>query len=61
VIHTQELSYFSHLTTAEAHRHLALIETYQRGTETAKTVCVMNDGAEGIQGCVDLHRPDDDA
>lgn len=47
-----------HLTDAETFGRLALVETYRRGTETAKTVCAVNDGAEWLQGFVDLHRPD---
>jgi hypothetical protein len=58
VVHTEELSYFSRLTGAEPFGHLALVETHRRGTETAKTVCAVSDGAEWIQGFVDLHRPD---
>jgi hypothetical protein len=58
VVHTAALSYFSRLTDAETFGHLALVETHRRGTETAKTVCAVSDGAEWIQGFVDLHRPD---
>jgi hypothetical protein len=58
VVHTEELSYFSRLTEAEAFGRLAVVETHRRGTETAKTVCAVSDGAEWIQGFVDLHRPD---
>jgi len=31
---------------------------HRRGTETAQTVCAVSDGAEWIQGFVDLQRPD---
>jgi hypothetical protein len=58
VVHTQALSYCSRLAEAETFRRFALIETHRRGTETAKMVCAMSDGAEWIQGFVDLHRPD---
>jgi hypothetical protein len=58
VVHTAELSYFSRLTTAGTFGRLALVETHRRGTETAKTVCAVSDGAEWIQGFIDLHRPD---
>jgi hypothetical protein len=58
VVHTGELSYFSRLTDAETFGRLALVETHRRGTETAHTVCAVSDGAEWIQGFVDLHRPD---
>jgi hypothetical protein len=58
VVHTGELSYFSRLADAESFGRLALVETHRRGTETAHTVCAVSDGAEWIQGFVDLHRPD---
>jgi hypothetical protein len=58
VVHTGERSDFSRLTDAETFGRLALVETHRRGTETARTVCAVSDGAEGIQGVVDLHRPD---
>jgi len=58
VVHTEELSYVSRLTDADTFGRLALVETHRRGTETAKTVCAVSDGAEWIQGFVDLHRPD---
>jgi hypothetical protein len=58
VVHTEQLSYFSRLAAAETFGRLALVETHRRGTETARTVCAVSDGAEWIQGFVDLHRPD---
>jgi hypothetical protein len=58
VVHTEALSDCSRLTDAETVGRLALVETHRRGTETAKTVCAVSDGAEWIQGFVDLHRPD---
>ena len=58
VVQTGALSYFARLTDAESFGRLALVETYRRGTETAHTVCAVSDGAEWIQGFVDLHRPD---
>ena len=58
MVHTEQLSYVSRLTDAETCGRLALVETHRRGTETAKTVCAVHDGAEWIQGFVDLHRPD---
>jgi hypothetical protein len=58
VVHTAALSYFSRLTAAETCGHLALVDTHRRGTETAKTVCAVSDGAAWIQGFMDRHRPD---
>lgn len=39
-------------------RAQAYVETYRRGTETAKVVCAVQDGAEWLQGLVDVLRPD---
>jgi hypothetical protein len=58
VVHTEELSSCSRLLDAATFGRLALVETPRRGPETAKTVCAVSDGAEWIQGFVDLHRPD---
>ena len=58
VIHTGQVSYFSRLCDAEAFSHLALVETHRRGTETAKEVCGVVDGAEWEQAFLDMHRPD---
>ncbi|HEX9871086.1 MAG TPA: hypothetical protein VGC99_21315 [Candidatus Tectomicrobia bacterium] len=60
VVHTEHLSHFSRLVDAATFGRLALVETHRRGTETAKTMyaCAVSDGAEWIQGFVDLHRPD---
>ncbi len=56
--HTTELSYFSRLAEAETFTRLAYVEAYRRGTETAGTVCAVQDGAEWLQGLVDVLRPD---
>ena len=56
--HTGDLSYFSRLTDADTFRRLATLETHRRGTETAGVVCAVMDGAEWLQGVIDLHRPD---
>ena len=58
VVHSTELSYFSRLAEAEAFDRLALVETHRRGTETARQVCAVTDGAEWEQGFIDFHRPD---
>lgn len=58
VVHTEQLSYFSRSVEAATFGRLALVETHRRGTETARTVCAVSDGAAWIQGFVDLHRPD---
>jgi hypothetical protein len=56
VVHTTDLSYFSRLADAETFGRLALVETHRQGTETAKQVCAVTDGAEWEQGFIDLHR-----
>src|SRR5579871_5130873 len=57
-IHTRALSYFSRLAEHETFGRLATVETHRRGTETAGVVCAVCDGADWIQGFVDLQRPD---
>jgi hypothetical protein len=46
VVHTTELSYFSRLAEAEIFTRLATVETHQRDTERAETVCAVNDGVK---------------
>jgi hypothetical protein len=58
VVHTTALSYFSRLAEAETFTRLATAETQRRGTERAETVCAVNDGAEWIQGFIDVQRHD---
>jgi hypothetical protein len=58
VVHAREVSYFSRLCAAETFTYLALVEMHRRGTETAKKVCGVVDGAEWEQGFLDMHRPD---
>ena len=57
VVHTKDVSYFSRLCDAETFTRLALIETHRRGTENAKKVCGVVDGAEWEQGFLDMHCP----
>ncbi len=56
--YTSDLTYFSRLADAETFTRQAYVETYRRGTETAKVVCAVQDGAEWEQGLVDVLRPD---
>lgn len=58
VVHTTQLSYFSRLAEADTFTRLATVETQRRGTERAGTVCAVNDGAEWIQGFIDVQRHD---
>jgi hypothetical protein len=55
---TTNLTYFSRLADAETFTHQAYVEAYQRGTESAGVVCAVQDGAEWLQGLVDVLRPD---
>lgn len=56
--HTTELSYFSRLAEAETFTRLAYVEAYRRGTESAGVVCAVQDGADWLQGLVEVLRPD---
>lgn len=58
VVHTKQVSYFSRLCDSDTFTRLALVETHRRGTETAKKVCGVVDGAEWEQGFLDMHCPD---
>jgi hypothetical protein len=55
---TTDLSYFSRLADAETFIRQAYVEAHRRGTETARVVCAVQDGAEWEQGLVDVLRPD---
>jgi hypothetical protein len=57
-VHATELSYFSRMTDADTFTRLATVETHRRGTETARTVCGVVDGAPWCQGFLDVQRPD---
>jgi hypothetical protein len=57
-IHTDQISYFSRMTDAETFGELAEVEMRRRGVCQAKAVCAVTDGADWIQGFIDLHRPD---
>jgi hypothetical protein len=58
VVHTRELSYFSRLTDSTTFAEAATGELHRRGVPTAKQVGVVVDGAEWIQGFIDLHAPE---
>jgi hypothetical protein len=57
-VHTTNLSYFARMADHETFGRQALGELHRRGTFTVPTVVAVADGAEWIQGFVDLHRPD---
>ena len=54
----RRLSYFSRMSEASVFAEQATVETARRGVTKAKQVCAVMDGAEWIDGLVDLHRPD---
>src|SRR5205823_14699540 len=47
---TTDLTYFSRLADAERFTRQAYVEAHRRGTETAKVVCAVQDGANGSRG-----------
>jgi hypothetical protein len=56
--HTTNLTYFSRLADAETFTRQAYVEAFRRGTESAGVVCAVQDGADWLQGLVDVLRPD---
>jgi Uncharacterised protein family (UPF0236) len=57
-IHVGQVSYFSRLTDAETFADLAEVEMRRRKVIQAEQVCAVTDGADWLQGFVDLHRSD---
>lgn len=57
-IHVGQVSYFSRLTDAETFADLAEVEMRRRQVIQAEQVCAVTDGADWLQGFVDLHRCD---
>jgi hypothetical protein len=57
-VQTHAWSYFSRLTDAATFADLAEVETRRRGVLQAAQVCAVTDGADWLQGFIDLHRPD---
>jgi hypothetical protein len=58
LVHTRELSYFSRSSAASEFTAEALVELHRRGTETAKKVIAVTDGAAWEQSFIDFHRAD---
>ena len=54
---TQALSYFSRLCDATTFTHLATVETWRRGIPQAGQVAAVVDGAEWLQGFLDVQCP----
>ena len=57
-VRTHTLSYFSRMTDAATFAELAEVETQGRRVVQAEQVCAVTDGAEWLQGFIDLHRAD---
>jgi hypothetical protein len=57
-IHVGQLSYCSRLTDAETCADLAEVEMRRRKVIQAEQVCAVTDGADWLQGFLDLHRSD---
>ena len=57
-IHVGQVSYFSRLTDAETFADLAEVEMRRRKVIQAEQVCAVTDGADWLQGFIDLHRSD---
>jgi hypothetical protein len=58
MLRTQALSYFSRLCDATTFGTLALPELHRRQVSSAAQVVAITDGAEWLQGFIDLHRSD---
>jgi hypothetical protein len=56
-VHTTAVSTCSRLADGEPFNEAVLVELYRRGSESARQVAAVSDGAEWIQGFVDLHCP----
>lgn len=56
-VETVDLSYFSRVAAVDTFGRLSIVETERRGVSLAGQVCAVQDGAEWIQGFVDLHAP----
>jgi hypothetical protein len=57
-VHVDKLSYFSRLSDAATFTDLAEVETRRRHLIEAEEVCAVMDGAEWLQGMIDVHRQD---
>ena len=57
-VHVEQLSYFSRLVDAETFAQLSEVEMRCRQVIQARAVAAVTDGADWLQGLVDLHRPD---
>jgi hypothetical protein len=56
-IHVRHLSYFSRMTDAQTFADLAEVEMRRRAVSCAHQICAVTDGADWLQGFLDLHCP----
>jgi hypothetical protein len=56
--HTTDVSYFSRLCTADAFIEWVTLPLHERGSERARVLVAIMDGAGWLQELVDAHRPD---
>lgn len=56
-IHVRHLSYFSRMTDAQRFAELAEVEMRRRVVSQAQEICAVTDGADWLQGFLDLHCP----
>jgi hypothetical protein len=56
-VHVRHLSYFSRMTEASTFADLAEVEMRRRGVSDAQEICAVTDGADWLQGFLDLHCP----
>jgi len=57
-VQTCNITYVSRMVDAETFGEVAEVEMQRRGVRHAKAVCAVTDGADWIQGFIDVHRPD---
>lgn len=57
-VHATDLTYCSRLADVAGFRRRFQLELHCRGTQTAGTVAAVQDGADWIQGLLDIYRPD---
>lgn len=57
-VHTDQVSYFSRLCSAERFIDWVALPLHQRGTDRVQTVVAVTDGAAWLQDLISGHRPD---
>jgi len=57
-VHAHEVSYFSRLCSAAEFIDWAALPLHRRGTDRARTMVAVTDGADWLQELIGAHRPD---